>query len=48
MVAEHFGISPGYLSRLFKEYSPEGFSAYIKECKLEEAAGGSGRKNAIR
>ncbi len=38
MVAEHFGISPGYLSRLFKEYSPEGFSAYIKECKLEEAA----------
>jgi len=38
MVAEHFGISSGYLSRLFREYSPEGFSAFLKECKLQEAA----------
>jgi AraC-like DNA-binding protein len=38
MVAEHFGISSGYLSRLFREYSPEGFSAFLKECKLREAA----------
>ncbi len=38
MVAEHFGISSGYLSRLFREYSAEGFSVYLKECKLQEAA----------
>jgi len=37
-VAAHFGISTGYLSRLFKEFSPGGFSAYLKECKLEAAA----------
>ena len=38
IVAQRFGISSGYLSRLFKEHSPEGFSAYLKECKLRKAA----------
>lgn len=37
-VAEHFRISPGHLSRLFREYSTDGFSVYIKNSKLEEAA----------
>ena len=37
-VAERFGISSGFLSRLFREFSPEGFNTYLKECKLEEAA----------
>ncbi len=37
-VAEHFGISAGFLSRLFKEFYADGFSGYLKECKLEAAA----------
>lgn len=37
-VAEHFGVSAGFLSRLFKEFYADGFSGYLKECKLEAAA----------
>lgn len=37
-VAEHFGISTGFLCRLFREFSPAGFGPYLKERKLHEAA----------
>ncbi len=36
-LAEHFGISSGFLSRLFRDFNPGGFSAFLKEIKLREA-----------
>lgn len=36
-LAEYFGISSGFLSRLFRDFNPGGFSAFLKEIKLREA-----------
>ncbi len=37
-VAYHFNISPGHLSRLFKEYSEMCFADFLKKKKMEKAA----------
>ena len=37
-VAEEFGISPGHLSRLFKEAEGTSFSDFVIECRLRRAA----------
>lgn len=36
-VAAIYGISPNYLSSLFKKYNSCGFSEYIAECKIAQA-----------
>ncbi|MDE7201201.1 MAG: AraC family transcriptional regulator [Lachnospiraceae bacterium] len=36
-VAAIYGISPNYLSTLFKKYNDCGFSEYITECKIAQA-----------
>lgn len=36
-VAEELGITPGYLSRIFKKVTLQSFSDYIAEIKIEEA-----------
>lgn len=36
-VAAVFGISPNYLSMLFKKYSELGFTDYINQCKINKA-----------
>ncbi|HWL51651.1 MAG TPA: AraC family transcriptional regulator [Chthoniobacteraceae bacterium] len=36
-VAEHFGISSGYLTRLFREEGGTGFNAYLNRLRLQEA-----------
>lgn len=36
-VAEELGITPGYLSRIFKKVTLQSFSDYIAETKIEEA-----------
>lgn len=36
-VAALYGISPNYLSSLFKKYNNCGFSEYITECKIAQA-----------
>ncbi len=36
-VAAVFGISPNYLSQLFKKYNDCGFNDYITNCKIDEA-----------
>lgn len=36
-VAAVFGISPNYLSQLFKKYSDTGFNEYVTFCKIHEA-----------
>ena len=36
-VAAVFGISPNYLSQLFKKYNDTGFNEYVTICKINEA-----------
>lgn len=36
-VAAVFGISPNYLSQLFKKYNDTGFNEYVTYCKINEA-----------
>lgn len=36
-VAAVFGISPNYLSQLFKKYNDTGFNEYVTWCKINEA-----------
>lgn len=36
-VAAVFGISPNYLSQLFKKYNDMGFNEYVTLCKVNEA-----------
>ena len=36
-VAAVFGISPNYLSQLFKKYNDQGFNEYVTSCKIDEA-----------
>lgn len=36
-VAAVFGISPNYLSQLFKKYNDTGFNEYVTQCKVNEA-----------
>lgn len=36
-VAAVFGISPNYLSQLFKKYNDVGYNDYVTQCKIEEA-----------
>ena len=36
-VASSFGVSPNYLSQLFKKYSEIGFSEYISQQKIARA-----------
>lgn len=36
-VAAVFGISPNYLSQLFKKYNDVGFNDYVTNCKINEA-----------
>lgn len=36
-VAAVFGISPNYLSQLFKKYNDEGYNDYVTNCKINEA-----------
>jgi len=36
-VASYFGVSPNYLSQLFKKYSESGFSEYISQQKIARA-----------
>lgn len=36
-VAAVFGISPNYLSQLFKKYNDAGFNEYVTSCKINEA-----------
>jgi len=36
-VAAVFGISPNYLSQLFKKYNETGFNEYVTQCKIDEA-----------
>lgn len=37
-VAEHFCLTPNYLSKIFHEYNQMTFSNYLKEAKLKKAA----------
>lgn len=37
-LAEHFQITPAYLSRTFKRNVGQNFSEYLSECKLQKAA----------
>lgn len=36
-VAAVFGISPNYLSQLFKKYNDMGYNEYVTQCKIDEA-----------
>ena len=36
-VAAVFGISPNYLSQLFKKYNDTGYNDYVTQCKIDEA-----------
>ena len=36
-VAAVFGISPNYLSQLFKKYNDMGYNDYVTQCKMDEA-----------
>lgn len=36
-VAAVFGISPNYLSQLFKKYNDVGYNDYVTQCKIDEA-----------
>lgn len=36
-VAGIFGISPNYLSQLFKKYNDVGYSDFVTQCKIDEA-----------
>ena len=36
-VANTFGVSPNYLSQLFKKYNDMGYNEFVTQCKIDEA-----------